>query len=339
MVRARWWLSLAGAVLSLPLAANAAEVNVYSARQEALIKPQLELFTAQTGIKVNLITAGDNALIERLKSEGRNSPADVLLTADVGRMGRAVEQQLLQPIRSAALERLIPEIYRDPDGLWFGLSVRARPIFYNKAKVKPEELSTYDALTDAKWKGRLLVRSSTHVYNQSLVASMIAHSGVAAAEKWAKGFADNLARKPQGGDGDQLLALAAGEGDVALANTYYFGRMLASEAGDQRTVAAKIGLFWSDQQGRGVHVNVSTGAVARHAPNREQAIRFLEYLASDDAQRVYAEVVHEFPIRQGIAPSSIVAGFGTFKADTVALKQLTVHNAEAVRIFDRVGWR
>jgi iron(III) transport system substrate-binding protein len=318
---------------------HATELNVYSARQEALIRPQLDLFTAQTGIKVNLITAGDDALIERLKNEGRNSPADVLLTADAGRMGRALDQGLLLAVRSATLERLMPAELRDPDGQWFGLSLRARPIFYNRTKVKPEELSTYEALVDPRWKGKILVRSSTHIYNQSLLASIIAHKGADEAEKWARGIAANLARKPQGRDTDQLVALAAGEGDVAITNTYYFARLLASEAPGERATAEKIGLFWPNQGDRGTHVNVSTGAVATHAPNRDNAVRFLEYLAGDDAQRVYAEVVQEFPIRPGIAPSSVVAQLGRFKADALPLRALTLHNAEAVRIFDRVGWR
>ncbi len=339
---AAWITGLAAAVLiatSVLGSAGAAEVNVYSHRKEELIKPQLDAFTAATGIKVNLVTGNADALIERMRSEGRNSPVDVVLTSDAGRLYKAKQLDLLQEVRSAVLEDRVPPRLRDPEGFWYGLSIRARPIFYARDRVDPAELSTYEALTDEKWRGRILVRSSSNIYNQSLLAAMIAERGPAAAEKWARGIVTNLARKPQGGDTDQLRALAAGEGDVAIANTYYFGRILDSERKSDRDIAAKIAIFWPNQTGRGVHVNISGGAVARFAPHRAEAIRFLEYLVSDEAQEIYAEVDHEFPIRDDVSRSKIVAGMGTFRADEIPLEQLGAHSATAVRIFDRAGWR
>ena len=340
--RGFWKLVAVAAVLgglAAPTLAASAEVNIYSFRKEALIRPQLDAFTRATGIEVNLLTGSADGLIERLRSEGRNSPADVLLTADAGRLARAQSFGLLQAVRSAALEAAVPAELRDPDGYWFGLSIRARPIFYAKGRVDPSELSTYEDLADLKWRGRVLIRSSSNIYNQSLLAAMIAKNGAAAAEAWANGVKANMARRPQGGDTDQLRALAAGEGDIAIANTYYYGRLLASDDAGDREVAAKIGLFWPNQDGRGTHVNISGGAVAVHAPNRDNAVRLLEFLASDEAQELYAGVNHEFPIRAGIARSAVVSSFGIFVADDLPLHLLGKFNAEAVRIFDRVGWR
>ena len=319
--------------------AIAAEVNVYSHRKEELIKPLLDAFTASTGIKVNLVTGKADALIERMRSEGRNSPADVVLTSDAARLFKSKQRDLLQRVQSASLERLIPARFRDPDGYWFGLSIRARPIFYARDRVDPAELSTYEALTDEKWKGRILVRSSSNIYNQSLLASLIAVQGPEAAESWARGIVANFARKPQGGDTDQLRALAAGEGDVAIANTYYYGRLLGSDRESDRKVAAKIAIFWPNQSGRGAHINISGGAVARFAPHREEAIRLLEFLASDAAQEIYAEKDYEFPIRDEVPRSKIVASMGAFKAHELPLDRLGEHNAAALRIFDRAGWR
>ncbi len=336
---------LFGVATTLALATNfigsaiAAEVNVYSHRKEELIKPLLEAFTASTGIKVNLVTGNADALIERMRSEGRNSPADVVLTSDAARLFKSKQRDLLQKVESPALRRLIPARFRDPEGFWFGLSIRARPIFYARHRVDPAELSTYEALTDEKWKGRILIRSSSNIYNQSLLASLIAEQGLEAAESWARGIVANFARKPQGGDTDQLRALAAGEGDIAIANTYYYGRLLGSERDSDRDIAAKIAIFWPNQSDRGTHINISGGAVARFAPHREEAVRFLEFLASDAAQEIYAEKDHEFPIRDDVPRSKIVSGMGTFKAHELPLDQLGEHNAAALRIFDRAGWR
>lgn len=326
--------ALAGA---MPAAAQ--EVNVYSYRKAHLIEPLLEAFTARTGIAVRLVTGKADALLERLKSEGINSPADVLLTVDAGRLIRAKAAGVLQPVRSEALERLVPARYRDPEGTWFGLSLRARVIFHSRERVRPGELSTYEDLADPKWRGRICIRSSGNVYNQSLLASMIEHNGAAKAEAWAKGVVANMARKPQGGDRDQIKAVAAGECDVAVANTYYYAGMLASTREDQRAAAAKVALFWPNQDGRGAHVNISGASVTRSAPNRDNAIALIEYLASDEAQLIYAEVVNEYPIRAGIGIAEVVASLGEFKADPVNLAVFAKHQGAAVRIFDRAGWR
>ncbi len=330
---------LAAGAAGLPAIAAAAEVNIYSYRKEALIKPQLEAFEKSTGISYNLITGSAGGLLQRLKNEGRNSPADVLFTTDVGRLSRAVKLGLLQAVRSKLLEKHIPARFRDPDGHWFGLGIRARVLFYNPARVKPAELSTYEALTDRKWRGRILVRSSNNIYNQSLLASLIHHLGAAKAEVWAAGIVANMARRPQGGDTDQIRAVAAGEGDIAMANTYYYARLVASRRERDRVVARNVRVFWPNQNGRGVHVNVSGAGVTRSAKNRSAAIRLLEFLVGPKAQKIYAEVGHEVPVRPGVAVGAAVATMGTFKQDNLPLEVLGRNNAAAVRIFDRVGWR
>lgn len=318
-------------------AAYAAEVNVYSARQEELIKPLLDTFTAETGIKVNLITGNADELITRISSEGRNSPADILITTDVGRLARAKQQGVIQPVQSATLNEVIPATLRDPEGVWYGLTVRARPIMYVEGKVDPAELSTMEALAEPKWKGRICVRSSNNIYNQSHVASLIAHDGAAKAEAWAKGLVANFARPPRGGDRDQIKAAAAGVCDIALANTYYLAGMLADPA--DQAEAAKVKVFWPNQQDHGVHINVAGAGVATFAPNKANAVKLLEYMVQPEAQRWYAEANHEYPIRTDVTISTILEGFGTFKADDLALEQLGELNAEAIRILDRAGWR
>lgn len=341
-----WFRTLAlttfAVLLSLPLPAtpaSAAEVNVYSTRQEHLIRPLLDAFTAETRIKVNLVSGGDDALLERLRAEGPNSPADVFLTVDAGRLVRAKEMGLFQPIKSKTLEETIPAALRDPDGQWFGLSMRARVIFYNKDRVKPDELSTYAQLTDPKWKGRICIRSSSNVYNQSMLAAMIARDGAEKSEAWAKGMVANFARAPQGGDRDQILAVAAGACDIAVANTYYYAGLLRSSKAEDVQSAEKVGLFWPDQQGPGTHVNVSGAGMTKSARNKKQAQALIEFLAGHNAQRIYAEQVYEFPVKRGVPPSGTVANFGLFKADTTLLSKIGIHQAEAVRIFDRAGWR
>ena len=320
-------------------AALAAEVNIYSARQEYLIKPQLDAFAEQTGIEVNLVTGKADELVQRLKAEGRNSPADLFFTADAGNLGQAKQLGLFKPVRSAVLEAAIPPQYRDPAGYWFGLGVRARPIFYARDRVRPEALSSYEALTDPVWHDRIVVRSSSNIYNQSLLASMIHHHGAERAEAWAKGIVENMARRPQGGDRDQIKAVAAGEADVAIANTYYYALMLTSENAADREAAGKVALFWPNQGDRGVHVNISGVGVTAASRNTVEAVRLLEYLAGDAAQKIYAEVGQEFPVKPGVEASATVASFGEFKADDINLAILGELNAEAVRIFDRVGWR
>jgi len=317
----------------------AEEVNLYSARKEELIKPLLDKFTAKTGIKVNLVTGKEDALLERLKSEGRNSPADLLLTSDAGRLHRAQEAGVLAPVDSATLKKLVPAHYRDPQGLWFGLSVRARPIAYVTQRVHANELSTYEALAERKWKGRVCIRSSDNIYNQSLVASMIAHRGVAATETWAKGFVANFARPPVGGDRDQVLAAAAGQCDVVIVNTYYLAAMLNDKNPAQREAAQKLAVFWPNQKDRGAHVNVSGIGLTAAARHRDHGVKLIEYLAGDEAQAWYAEINHEYPIRPSIPASKTLAAMGKFKADTLNLHQLGQYNAEAVKLMDRAGWK
>ena len=329
-----------GSALGMPVWASAeGEVNVYSARQENLIKPLLDDFTRDTGIQVNLLTGRADELLQRLRLEGRNSPADVLITVDAGNLNRAKEAGALSPIESNVLDERVPENLRDVDGYWYGLSSRARPIMYNKDTVDPSELSTYEALTDPKWRGRICIRSSSNIYNPSMVASMIATTGTEAASEWANGIVANLARPPQGGDRDQIRAAAAGVCDIAIANTYYIGGMLAGDDPAQRAVAEQLGVFFPNQDDRGTHVNISGAGVTPHAPNRENAIRLIEYLTTEEAQRWYAEVNQEYPVRPGVPASEILQGFGDFKADSLNLSLLGEYNAEAVRIMDRAGWR
>ncbi|MCW8825797.1 MAG: extracellular solute-binding protein, partial [Gammaproteobacteria bacterium] len=233
------------------------ELNLYSARKEALIKPLLDQFTQETGIKVNLVTGKADALLQRLKSEGRNSPADLLLTTDAGRLSRAKEAGLLQPITSEILSKEIPQHYRDPEGYWFGLSVRARPIIYSVERTDPAHLSSYEALSDPEWKQRICIRSSGNIYNQSLIASMIEADGMERTEQWANGLVTNFAKPPQGGDRDQIKAVASGRCDVAIANSYYYGMMVNSKKESERQAALKTAIFWPNQNGRGTHVNIS----------------------------------------------------------------------------------
>ncbi len=331
--------ALAAIVIMGAIEVAAGQVNIYSYRKEALIKPQLEAFRRATGIRYNLVTGQADALIQRIRREGANSPADILLSADAGRLVRAKTLGILQPIASAALNAAVPARYRDPEGYWFGLGVRARIMFYAVDRVKPSHLSTYEALAAPAWKGRVLIRSSSNIYNQSLLASLIHHHGPAKAEAWAKAMVSNFARRPQGGDTDQIRAVAAGAGDVAIANHYYYARLAASKKSRDQAVAAKVRPFWPNQGGRGAHVNVSGAGVAKSAKNRKEAIRLIEFLASPAAQKIYAAVAHEFPVRSGVALSAPVAALGKFKADALDIEILGGKNADAVRMFDRAGWR
>ena len=333
---------LAAIALTLVSPAVMAEevVNLYSARKEALIKPLLDQFTQQTGIKVKLVTSKADALLKRLQTEGRNTPADVLLTTDAGRLHRAKEAGVLQAVTSDALNQSIPARYRDPEGYWFGLSLRARPIVYAKDRVDPaKDLSTYEALADSKMKGRICIRSSNNIYNQSLVASMIATRGAKATEDWAKDFVKNFARPPKGGDRDQIKAVAAGQCDVAVVNSYYFGNMVKSKKADQRAAADKVAIFWPNQNDRGAHVNVSGAGVTAHAKHKANAVRLIEFLASDKAQSWYASVNYEYPVLSSIQASDLLKSWGEFKADSLNLSELGRLNSEAVRLMDRAGWR
>lgn len=330
-------LLIASTLLSASVLAN--EVNVYSAREEQLIKPLLNAFSKDTGIKVNLVTSDDDPLLERLKREGTNSKADVLIMADAGRLARAVQYGVLQPIQSPRLQQVIPSYLRDPANRWFGLTSRARVIFYAKGRVNPNEIKSYDDLTQAKWKGRICVRSSNSIYNQSLVASIIAHQGEAKASQWAKGLVQNFARPPSGGDRDQIKGLASGECDIALANTYYYAQMLFGGDSSQKAAATKTGLIWANQATTGTHINISGAGVTTSAPNKVNAIKLMEYMTLDDAQRWYSTVNGEYPVTNKALTSDKLKSWGTFKADTLNLGELGKYNQTAVKLMDQAGWR
>lgn len=315
------------------------EVNLYSARQEVLIKPLLEAFTADTGIQVNIISSKADALLKRIQSEGINSPADVLLTTDAGRLWRAKQADIFTPVDSTLLNEAIPTQYRDPDSKWFGLSLRARPIMIvsNSTLEKP---ITYENLSSSKYDNKVCVRSSNNIYNQSLIASMIAILGEDKTEAWATGLVSNFARNPQGGDRDQIRAAAAGQCNIVIANTYYLGQMLADESNSSDQQAGQqISVIWPNQDDRGTHVNVSGAGVIKTAPNKANAIKLLEYLASDVAQQIYADVNYEYPVKKDIKINSILAGWGEFKADDIQLDLLGEYNAAALRLMDRAGWK
>ncbi len=317
----------------------ATEVNIYSARKEALIKPLLDEFTVKTGIKVNLVTGNADTFLKRLEVEGRNTPADILLTVDVARLIRAKDKALFQQIDSDLLKKVIPEYYRDADNQWFGLSLRSRVIIYAPDRVKEDELSSYADLADIKWKNRVCVRSSSNVYNQSLVAAMIANEGLEKTENWAAGLVENFARPPKGGDRDQIKAVAAGVCDVALVNNYYLAGMLESSQKNELAAAKKIKLFWPDQAGRGAHMNVSGAGILKPAKHKKEAIQLLEFLVSDYAQQWCADTNHEYSINPEIESSSILKSWGDFKADNLNLGLLGKYNTEAVMLMDRVGWK
>jgi len=314
-------------------------VNVYSARHYDSDAELFRQFTEATGIRVNVVEGDASQLIERMAAEGRNSPADVLITVDAGRLWRAQEAGVLQPVDSDVLEAAIPEHLREPGGHWFGISARARVFVYARDRVQPSEMSTYEDLADPKWRGRILTRSSTNIYSQSLVGALIAANGEQATEAWARGLAANLARQPQGGDTDQIRAVAAGEGDLAISNTYYLGRLLASDKPEDRAVAEKVAVFFPNQGGRGTHTNISGAGVAAHAPNRANAVRFLEFMASPVAQRIFAQNNFEFPVVEGIEVHPAIAEWGPFEQDQLNAAVYGRNNQQALMVTDRAGWR
>ncbi|MCP4766646.1 MAG: Fe(3+) ABC transporter substrate-binding protein [Gammaproteobacteria bacterium] len=334
--------TLVSCLLSLTLFANAVkaqEVNVYSARKEALIMPLLEKFKAETGIDYNLITAKADELLKRLEAEGHSTPADVFITTDAGRLQRAREAGVLRAVSNAKLESRIPQNLRDSENYWFGMSRRARVIFYARDRVEAAELSTYEALADPRWKGRICIRSSSNIYNQSMVASMIEANGIEQTEAWARGLVANFARNPAGGDTDQLRAVAAGQCDIAIANTYYYGRLVKSDKQADREVAESLGLFWPNQDGRGAHINVSGAAITQHAKHPEAAERLLEFMTNAESQTWYGEVNLEYPVTDDAQSSELLKSFGEFKSDSLNLSRLGENNRAAVQLMDRAGWR
>ncbi|MEM9439290.1 MAG: Fe(3+) ABC transporter substrate-binding protein [Pseudomonadota bacterium] len=319
--------------------ALAQEVNVYSSRHYNTDQALYDEFTEATGIKVNLIEAKGDALIERMQAEGESSPADVFITVDGSRLARAVEAGLFQSISSDALEAAVPGQLRHPDGLWFGLSTRVRGIIYDKEKVDPSEITSYEDLAGEAWKGRVCIRSSSNVYNQSLMASMISSEGMEAAESWANGIVANMAREPQGGDTDQIKAVAAGECDVAVSNHYYLARLMRSDDSADQDVANAVGFIFPNQDGRGTHANVSGAGVAANAPNKDAAVQFIEYLATPSAQAYFADGNNEYPVVEGVKLSPVLAEWGDFKTDAVDVVEYGANNADALKAMDRAGWK
>jgi iron(III) transport system substrate-binding protein len=330
---------VAGLALALPGLAQDKVLNLYSSRHYQTDEALYANFTKKTGIKVNRIEANEDALLERLRNEGARSPADVLVTVDAGRLWRAEQMGLFQPVKSAVLEERIPGELRQPDGLWFAFSVRARPVFYLKGSVDPKQIRDYEDLADPKWKGKVCIRSSSNMYNLSLMSSMIAGIGPVKAEEWARGVVANFARSPKGGDTDQLKAVAAGECQVAVANTYYYVRLMKSGRPDERAVAERVGVIFPNQSGRGTHVNVSGAGVMKHAPNRDSAVKFLEYLASDEAQAYFANGNNEYPAVGKLHGNRELASLGEFRKDSLNVSLLGKNQAAAQQIYDRAGWK
>jgi iron(III) transport system substrate-binding protein len=332
-------LGVLAGVLALALGVSgcgsreSSELVVYSARNEQLIKPIFERYTAETGEKIRFVTDDAGPLIERLNAEGANSQADILMTVDAGELWHAADRGLLKPIQSEVLNQNIPESLRDPEGRWFGFSVRARTIVYSTERVKPEDLSDYAALADERWKGRLCLRTSKKVYNQSLVAMLIAEHGEARTEEIVRGWVANLATEPFSNDTLLMQAIVAGQCDVGLVNTYYYGRLMR----DQPELPLK--LFWAGQEGSGVHVNISGAGVTAHAPRAEQAQKFLEWLSQPEAQSLFASLNLEYPASPSIEPDPIVKAWGDFKRSPMNVAQAGELQAAAVRLMDRAGYR
>ena len=314
-------------------------VNVYTHRHYDTDKQLFAAFTKATGIKVNVTNASADELIQKMEQEGEQSVADVLITVDAGRLQRAKDKGLLQPATSDKLAANVPAKFRDPEHTWYGLTYRARVVAYSKDRVDPATLTTYEALTDAAWKGKILVRSSSNIYNQSLMASVIVANGKEAAKTWAEGMVANMARSPKGNDRDQVKAVAAGEGDLAIVNTYYIGKLLNSDNEEEVKAGQAVGIFFPNQDGRGTHINVSGAGVARHAPNKANAIKFIEYLTDGPAQQLFAEANYEYPVKEGVPAAQLLQSWGTFKSDSINLSLLGVNNREAVMLFDEAGWK
>lgn len=323
------------AVVCLALAAplKAEEVVVYSARIEQLIRPLFEAYTRDSGVQVKFVTDKEGPLMERLKAEGPNTPADILMTVDAGNLWQATQMGLLQPMRSQTLEHNVPAHLRDPAGHWFGLSVRARTVVYNTARVNPADLSSYEDLAQPQWKGRLCLRTSKKVYNQSLVAMMIAEHGEARSEEVVRGWVANLAAPVFPDDTKMMEAIAAGQCDVGIANTYYFGRLI------EKSPQLPLALFWPNQAGLGVHVNVSGAGVTRHAKNPQAALKLLEWLSSEKAQSLYADANLEYPVNPAVKPDAVVANWGSFKQNNINVAKAGELQAAAVRLMDRAGYR
>lgn len=323
----------------LSVSALSAEVNVYSARSEALIKPLLEQFTADSGVKVNLITGKADLLITRMQREGKFSKADVLITTDVGRLHRAESAALLQPMNMKDIESLVPAHLRDPDANWVALTKRARPIMYLTGKTDVTGLASIFDLADPKWKGRVCIRSSSNIYNQSMVAAMIEQYGEEKVQQWANTFVGHFARSPKGGDRDQIKAMVAGECDIAVANTYYLAGMAADSDEKNANIASQVSVLWPDQASGGAHVNISGVGIAKYSQNTNEAQALVEFMLTQKAQQWYAKDNQEYPVVAGVPWSPTLSAFGQFEAQSIPLEQVGKRNAQALKLMDRAGWK
>tara|TARA_R110002073_G_scaffold91976_2_gene215992 strand:+ start:352 stop:1359 length:1008 start_codon:yes stop_codon:yes gene_type:complete len=326
-------LALALGSTALPVLAE--EVNIYSHRQPELIQPLIDAFTAETGIDVNIAFV-DKGMAERLVAEGKRSPADLVLTVDIARLAQIVDAGVTQAVDSAVLQANIPANLRDPANQWFGLTSRARIVYAAKDRVSPDEITTYEDLADPKWKGRICTRSGTNDYNVALMAAVIAHRGEAAAKTWALGLKANLARRPAGGDRDQVKAIWAGECDIAIGNTYYIGQMLADP--DQKAWAESVQVLFPTFEGDGTHLNVSGMAMTKAAPNYDAALKMMEWLSGDKAQKIYAETNYEFPVKPGVERSALVKSWGNFIPDSLNLTDVAKQRPAALRIMEEIDF-
>lgn len=335
MLKSRWAKALAVVVgaMSFSVSSFADDLVVYSARNEQLIKPIFDAYTKESGVNIKFITDKEGPLMQRLKAEGANTPADILLTVDAGNLWQASEEGLLKPVQSKVLAANIPAHLRDPENRWFGLSVRARTMVYNTNKVKPSELSTYEDLADPKWKGRLCLRTSKKVYNQSLVAMMIAEHGEAKTEQIVRGWVANLATDVFPDDTKMMEAVAAGQCDVGIGNTYYYGRLMEKKAG------LPLAIFWPNQKGSGVHVNISGAGVTKYSKNDQAAVKFLEWLSSPKAQNLFADVNMEYPVNPKVKADPVVAAWGQFKQNPINVAKAGELQATAVKLMDRAGYK
>ncbi|RXJ86340.1 Fe(3+) ABC transporter substrate-binding protein [Arcobacter sp. CECT 8985] len=328
-----------GAVILASSLFASGEVNVYSHRHYDTDKKLFKMFEKKTGIKVNVVKAKASALIKRIETEGKKSPADVLITVDAGRLYQAKKEGILQPIHSDYLIKNIPANLRDKDNEWFGVTIRSRVTAYRIGSGMKDKLSTYEDLADPKFKGKLMVRSSNSIYNQSLMAAMIAHHGKDYAIKWAKGVVENLASSPKGDDTYQVKAIANGIGSVALVNTYYIGKMAGNNDLSQAESVRKIKVFFPKFENGGTHINISGAAVAKYAPHKENAIKFIEFLTSKEAQKIFTQENFEYPVLKGVQNTDIAKAWGTFTPDNISLDELGKYNKQAVMAFDIAGWK
>lgn len=328
-------LACAAALNVAAARAQSGEVNVYTYRETRLIQPLFDAFTKETGIKVNVVSAS-SGLEQRIKAEGANSPADVLLTVDIGRIDEAVQAGVTQPIKSEAVDKVVPAQYRDPDGHWAGISMRARVIYASKDRVKQDTI-TYEELADPKWKGRICIRSGQHIYNNALFAAYVAHHGEAKAEEWLRGLKANLAQKPSGGDREQARDVAAGKCDIGIGNTYYWALMMNKDP-DKKPWAEATKVILPTFAGAGTHVNLSGVLLAKNAPNKANAIRLIEWLVGDTAQHIYADANYEYPVRAGVAVNPTIAGYGALKADPLPIAKIAANRKAAATLVDKVGF-